>query len=195
LWTNPANIPYDKTGYFWAWNAKTKERISLGRLIWEFYNQREIPEGLFIDHGNDWHNLNTRANISAMTTTQNINKLRYSKRFSGPYSVTFISHPKGLPVKLLRFMDTDKGTQDLLLYHTNNGLDDILKDLNSFKIALGKGTAAFKYCFNELVKHGKYDAHIKQSIIGDEFTREIFSISINWLGVDKAIGSIFSMAV
>ncbi len=185
---NPKTAPHEKVGYFWAMNIHSKERIPLGRLIWEYKTNKKLPYGYVIDHGNDCQNLCIMSNISPMTQTQNKSKLRYTRRIIEPYSITLISHPNGLPIKLLRFKDDEKCKQELLIYNTENGIDEILDDINSFKTVIEQDSNIFKQHFEKLKKDSKsYFAHIKQSTTGDLFSDEIYNHSINWKRIDKLV--------
>lgn len=185
---NPKPSPFENVGYFWAINIHTKARIPLGRLVWQYKHGREIPHGLVVDHGNDMNNLCTYSNLSLLTQQQNIGKLRYPKRIVEPYSITMVSHPDGLPIKLLRFKDDDKKEQELLIYNVENGIEPLLDDLNSFKNILYTDTLKFKQHFEYLIISSRnYMAYMKQTTTGDSFADEIFSYSIDWQKINEIV--------
>lgn len=187
---NPHPVPNDScNGYFWGWNIHIKKRYPFGRILWEFSNgKRGLSDSQVVDHNNDMHNLCTFSNLTPMTQQQNKSKLRYPRRIVEPYSITMVSHPDVLPIKLLRFKDNDKKDQELLIYSIENGIELLLDDLNSFKKVSNTDSSAFKQHFKDLKKSSKnYLAHTKQATTGDMFTDELFHYSIDWHEIDEIV--------
>jgi len=193
---NPKLPPYANVGYFWARNLHTKQATPISRLIWEFMSGEKIPAGFVIDHNNDKKNFNLFSNLTPMTDTQNTTKLKYYGRIATPYSITLISNPLGKPIKLLRFIDDMRGEQELLVYDTAAGIENILTDLNSFKAVNRKQAIYFKRHFEQLKKDSKnYIACTKQAIVGDEYERDIFHWSVDWNEIYNLTAKAASKAV
>ena len=162
--------------------------MSLGRLIWQYFHNKEIPDDLVIDHGNDFSNLCTISNLSPLTQKQNLGKLRYPKRIVEHLSICMISHPKESAIKLLRFKDDIKQTQDLLIYSVLNDTEPLLCDLNSFKKVVGTTPSEFQAHFENLGTTSKsFIASTTQTSTGDSFADEIYSYSVDWTEIDNLV--------